>query len=183
MNLRRFARVGCGLRFLFEGFEIQRFFTFEFYARAFEECFDHFSDAFLHFRTDGALADKNRKAMQIFGMLAAKLDVLDDFDQNFVPTLFESRPAYATSSARATASAAVMAARATVLRVRSSPGSAEEAREGQASSVASRAAHDATRATLGRDMARSLTPSFPGRAWERGKAPNFPLCCPADPPV
>jgi hypothetical protein len=77
--------------FLLEWFQVQGFFTFEFYARAFEECFDHFSDAFLHLGTDGALADKNRKAMQVFGVLAAKLDVLDDLDQDFVPALFESR--------------------------------------------------------------------------------------------
>jgi len=62
----------CGLsggvehRFLVEGF-----FAFEFYAGAFEKCFDHLSDAFLHFGADGAFADQDREAMEIFRVLAA----------------------------------------------------------------------------------------------------------------
>ena len=51
----------------------QRFFAFEFYARAFEECFDHFSDALLHFGADCTLTDQNRETVQILGVLAAQL--------------------------------------------------------------------------------------------------------------
>jgi len=68
----------------FEGF------FFQFDASAFEECFDHLSDAFLHFSTDSALADKNRKTMKFHRMFATKFNVLHDPDQNLVATFFKS---------------------------------------------------------------------------------------------
>ena len=39
-------------------------------ASAFEECFDHFPDAFLHFSTDTSFTDENCEAVQFSRVLA-----------------------------------------------------------------------------------------------------------------
>jgi hypothetical protein len=61
-------------------FLLERLFTFEFHACAFEECLDHFANAFLHFGANRALAHQNREPMQILRVFPAQLNVLDDLD-------------------------------------------------------------------------------------------------------
>jgi hypothetical protein len=45
----------------------------------------------LHFVADRALADEDREPMQIFRVLAAEFDVLDDPDENFVTAFLKRR--------------------------------------------------------------------------------------------
>src|SRR5258708_26055115 len=69
-------------------------FAFELYSRSLQKSLDHLANPLLHFRTDRAFTNQNRKPVEVLGVFPTQLDVLDNLDRTLVSTLLKRSSVY-----------------------------------------------------------------------------------------